>query len=80
MLLKIALRHPTMESCLADLRPKADLRRLIAIESQEKVPHLWNMSPFEEVLGQEPFRTYVKEIFDEMIRRLGTVVPFGSGR
>ncbi len=75
LLLKIALRHPTMEACLAELRRNADLRRMIGIESENKVPNSWNMSRFEEQLGQEPHRTYLKQIFDVLIQQLGGVVP-----
>ena len=74
-LLKIALRHPTMESCLAELRRNADLRRLIGIESENQVPNSWNISRFMETLGQEPFRSYLTEIFNTMVQRLGEAVP-----
>jgi hypothetical protein len=56
-LLKIILRHPTTEACLAELRRNEGLRRLIGIESEQQVPNAWNMSRFEEVLGQEPHCT-----------------------
>src|SRR5574337_1597915 len=52
LLLTIALRHPTLEACLADLRRNAALRKLIGIESEAGVPKPWNMSRFLEVLGQ----------------------------
>jgi len=73
--LSVALRHPTTEACLAELRRNAGLRRLIGIEWEEQVPNKWNMSRFDEVLGQEPHRTHVKQIFNAMIQRLGAVVP-----
>src|SRR5262249_51560831 len=38
------------------------------------VPKPWNISRFEEVLGREPHRTLLKEIFNVLIRRLGVVV------
>ena len=63
------------ESCLAKLRQNEGLRRLIGIKSEDRVPKKWNMSRFEDTLGQEPHRTYLKEIFDVMVRRLGEVVP-----
>jgi hypothetical protein len=72
--LAVALRHPTMEACLDELKRNAGLRRLIGIESEEQVPKKWNMSRFAEVLGEEPYRTQVKEIFNVMIQRLGGVV------
>lgn len=74
-LLSVALRHPTTEACLAELRRNAGLRRLIGIEWEEQVPKKWNMSRFAEVLGREPHRTHVKELFNTMIQRLGEVVP-----
>jgi len=73
--LAVALRHPTTEACLAELRRNAGLRRLIGIEWEEQVPKKWNMSRFAEVLGREPHRTHVKELFNTMIQRLGEVVP-----
>ena len=74
-LLRVALRHMTTESCLAELRRNAGLRRLIGITSEDRVPKKWNMSRFEDTLGQDPHRTYLKEVFDVMVRRLGEVVP-----
>ncbi|GAB6188101.1 transposase [Thermopirellula anaerolimosa] len=74
-LLKIALRHPTVESCLAELRRNAELRKLIGIESEDRVPNAWNMSRFMELLGREPFRSLLQEMFNTMVRRLGEVVP-----
>src|SRR5262249_48154330 len=34
----------------------------------------WNISRFEEVLGQEPHRSFLKEIFNVLIQRLGVAV------
>jgi hypothetical protein len=73
--LRIALRHVTTEAVLAELRRNSGLRRLIGIESEGGVPKPWNISRFEEVLGQEPHRTSLKEVFEVLIRRLGAVVP-----
>lgn len=74
-LLKIMLRHPTTEACLAELQRNEHLRRLIGIHSEKEVPKAWNMSRFEEVLGQEPHNTLLKEIFQKQIGTLGEVVP-----
>jgi hypothetical protein len=74
VVLRIALRHLTTEAVLAELRRNEGLRRLIGIESEDAVPKKWNMSRFEEVLGQEPHRTLLKEIFQVLIRRLGVAV------
>ena len=73
LLLTVALRHPSMEACLADLGRNAAFRRLIGIESEAGVPKPWNMSRFLEVLGTEPHRSLLHGVFDGMIRRL----PFG---
>jgi hypothetical protein len=74
LLLKIALRHPGVESCLAELKRNAGLRALLGIASEQEVPNKWNVSRFEEVLGQEPHRTLLREVFDAMAARLGLVV------
>src|SRR5206468_1960449 len=72
--LRIVLRHITTEAVLAELRRNEGLRRLIGIESEESVPNKWNISRFEDVLGQEPHRTLLKEIFNVLIQRLGLAV------
>jgi len=35
------------------------------------VPKKWNVSRFLKVLGTEPHRTLLREVFDAMVRRLG---------
>lgn len=75
LVLTIGLRHPHIEACLGELCRNESLRQLIGIESEKKVPKKWNMSRFLEVLGQEPHRTLLHEVFDGMIERLGQVVP-----
>jgi hypothetical protein len=75
VVLTIALRHPTFEACLGELRRNEALRRLIGIESEKKVPRKWNVSRFLDVLGQEPHLTRAREAFDLMIQRLGIAVP-----
>jgi Transposase DDE domain len=72
--LRVALRHIHTESVLAELRRNEGLRRLIGIESEVGVPRKWNMSRFEDVLGQEPHRTLLKEVFNVLIQRLGVAV------
>jgi hypothetical protein len=74
VVLRVALRHITTEAVLAELRRNDGLRRLIGIESEAGVPKPWNISRFEDVLGQEPHRTLLKEIFDVLIQRLGIAV------
>jgi hypothetical protein len=75
MVLTTALRHPHTEACLAELRRNAGLRRLIGIESENQVPNSWNMSRFQQTLGEEPHRTLLAEVFNVMIERLGEAVP-----
>ncbi len=74
VLLRVALRHVTTEAVLAELRRNEGLRRLIGIESETRVPKAWNISRFEEVLGQEPHRTLLKEVFSVLIQRLGLAI------
>src|ERR1700758_3133373 len=74
VVLRVALRHITTEAVLAELRRNEGLRRLIGIESEAGVPKPWNITRFEDVLGQEPHRTLLKEVFDVLIERLGVAV------
>ncbi len=74
VVLTIALRHPSTEACLAELKRNEALRRLIGIESEDQVPSKWNMSRFEETLGTEPHLGHLKKIFQHMVERLGSVV------
>ena len=74
-MLQPLLRHTTMEQTLAELRHNADLRKLGGMEHAEQVPNSWNMSRFLGVLGEEPFRTLLQQLFDRLLRRLGQAVP-----
>ncbi len=75
VLLTIVLRHVTFEACLDELRRNHDLRRLIGIEQEDKVPDKWNVSRFLETLGQEPHLSNLREVFDVLVQRLGRAVP-----
>jgi hypothetical protein len=75
LLLTILLRHPTIEATLGELGRNAELRRLIGIRSEARVPKKWNMSRFLDVVGRQPHRTLLREVFDELARRLGRAVP-----
>jgi hypothetical protein len=75
VVLRVALRHITTEAVLAELRRNAGLRALIGIDSERGVPKPWNISRFEDALGQEPHRTLLKEIFNVLIGRLGAAIP-----
>ncbi len=75
LLLSIILRHTTTEACLEELRRNAPLRLLIGIESEDAVPHGWNITRFLAVLGQAPHLRLLRDIFDHMVQRLGAAVP-----
>ncbi len=74
VVLRVALRHLTTEAVLDELRRNEALRRLIGIESEAGVPKKWNISRFEDVLGRDPHRTFLKDIFNVLIKRLGAAV------
>jgi len=74
VVLRVALRHITTEAVLAELRRNEGLRRLIGIEREQGVPKKWNVSRFEEVLGSEPHRTLLKDVFNVLVQRLGVAV------
>ena len=75
IVLSVALRHPTIEHCLAELRRNESLRRLIGIESEDRVPAKWNLSRFLDRLGKPEHLPHLHEVFDSLIRRLGEAVP-----
>lgn len=75
LVLSVALRHPTIEHCLAELRRNESLRKLIGIPSEEAVPKKWNLSRFLDRLGEEPHLTHLHAAFDALIERLGAAVP-----
>jgi hypothetical protein len=75
VVLKVLLRHVTVQSCLDELKRNPALCRTIGIDNDTQIPNGWNMSRFQEVLGTEPHLSLMREMFDELIRRLGNVVP-----
>jgi Transposase DDE domain/Transposase domain (DUF772) len=74
LLLSIFLRHTTMRACLEELKRNLGLRLLIGIESEQQVPHDWNMTRFLDVLGQEPYLGLLRDVFNQLIRRLGGAI------
>jgi hypothetical protein len=74
LLLTVALRHQGIESCLCELRRNRELRELIGIEREDKVPRKWNLSRFLVTLGSEPHSRLLREVFDRMASRIGEVV------
>lgn len=75
LLLSILLRHTTTEACLEELRRNAPLRLLVGIQSEDAVPHGWNLTRFLAVLGQAPYLDLLRDVFDHMVQRLGAAVP-----
>lgn len=64
VLLTVLLRHKDFEACLSELRRNEGLRQLIGIRDENAVPKKWNLSRFMVVLGSQPHRTRLAEIFD----------------
>jgi hypothetical protein len=69
------LRHLTIEATLGELRRNRDLRKLLGVETEDKVPKKWNVSRFQKVLGTEPHLSLLREMFDVMAQRLAAAVP-----
>jgi len=75
VVLTIALRHTSIESCLQELTRNEGLRRIIGIQSESRVPKPWNMSRFLDVLGQPRHLPLLVKAFNAMVRRLGIGIP-----
>jgi hypothetical protein len=75
IVLTIALRHRDFEACLGELRRNPTLQKLIGIESVKQIPRGYNVSRFLDVLGQDPHRSRLQDVFNVMVQRLGTAVP-----
>lgn len=75
LVLAIALRHPSTDACLEELKRNPALRLLIGIEAEHDVPKPDNMSRFLATLGEEPHLTHLRGIFDTQVERLGKAVP-----
>jgi hypothetical protein len=58
----IALRHPSIESCLVELHRNASLCRLLDITDVDDIPRPWNMSRFLQVLGSEEHRQRLRTV------------------
>jgi hypothetical protein len=74
LLLSIILRHSSIQACLDELQRNAPLRLLIGIESEQAVPNGWNLSRFLAVLGEDPYLDLLRDVFDQMVKRLGLAV------
>jgi hypothetical protein len=68
------LRHASYDACLAEVRRNPALHRLLGLETEDQIPHHWNLSRFLDVLGHPAHLTAMRASFDAMVRRLATVV------
>jgi hypothetical protein len=75
VLLTIILRHRDFEACLGELRRNPALQKLVGIQAEAQIPKGWNVTRFLHVLGQDPHRSRLQEIFNAMAKRLGVAVP-----
>lgn len=75
LVLSIALRHHSIEACLAELRRNESLRKLVGIPSEDDVPQKWNLSRFLDALGDSAQLPRLHGVFNQLIERLGAVVP-----
>src|SRR5262249_35394716 len=69
------LRHPSYDACLAEVRRNPALHRLLGVQTEEQIPHHWNLSRFLDVLGHPVHLAAMRASFDAMVRRLAAVVP-----
>jgi hypothetical protein len=74
VLLTTLLRHHSFSDCLAELHRNPSLCRLIDITAEDQIPNGHNLSRFLDILGQEPHRSALRHIFDELVRPLGRAV------
>jgi hypothetical protein len=75
VLFTIALRHPSVESCLAELHRNPALCRLLRIPTVADIPKPWNVSRFLELLGHSAPLAALRQVFDTLAQRLGRAVP-----
>ena len=71
------LRHPSMEACLAELGRNAALRKVVGIDERHGVagvPAAWNMSRFQDALGQPEPLALLQQLFQDLAGRLGRAV------
>jgi hypothetical protein len=75
VVLTVALRHLSVESCLAELHRNPALDRRLGIPAAADIPHPWNVSRFLDVLGQDPHRSELRQVFAVLVQHLGRAVP-----
>jgi len=75
VVLTVALRHGTIQSCLEELRRNEALRLMIGAASESEVPKPWNVSRFLKSLGEPRALELLQQMFGVMAKRLGEAVP-----
>src|SRR5262249_19116265 len=60
---------------LAEVRRNPALPRLLGVETEEQLPHPWNLSRFRAVLGHPIHLATLRASFDARVRRWAAVVP-----
>jgi hypothetical protein len=73
-LIRIMLRHPTMEDTLAELRRNPALRRVAGIDDAMKVPTPCNLSRFQKVLGRKEHLELMRAMFERTGQALALAV------
>jgi hypothetical protein len=68
------LRHASYDACLAEVRRNPALQRLLGLETEDHIPHHWNLSRFLDVLGHPAHLSAMRGSFDAMVSRLSSVV------
>jgi hypothetical protein len=68
------LRHVTMQACLDELERNPALRPVVGLGAGDPVPDAWNMTRFQEVLGQPQHLVLLQQMFRELAGRLGQAV------
>ncbi len=73
-LLRVIIRHSTMDAMLQELHRNPALCLLIGVDDESQIPDKYNMSRFEKVLGLPQHLELIREIFNSMVRHLSDEV------
>lgn len=75
VVLSILCRHVFLNDCLAELHRNPTLCTILGIGKVTDIPKPHNLSRFLDLLGQPTHLQALREIFDTLVKDLGTVVP-----
>src|SRR5262249_38134380 len=67
--------HSAPHPGLAEARGTPALPRLLGVETEEPIPHPWNLSRFRDVLGHPVHLAALRASFDGRVRRWAAVMP-----